>query len=641
MFRLITLLLLISSSVYGIETTTGNLLPNNGSGQDWNSTSTDIINSGGSGYVSSGSTMDGFTVTCDAGQSNCGYKHDNGGDFEVTGTAKLSVNDIDLTSDVITQSMVDNGITLNSYIDVANCDSVPGNCEGKKGNADSHTTTIELKDSLGNLLSTSSQTRNNPDGFQGNCNGYPGSNSSGITTGCGQYNDTIIYNGVGANKVDWSWTGTDGNSTSSIRGGPNLLGSSLKMTYTNQGYVPIDEDTQDIIDDIDTKLPPIEEEDWYDDSWEYMPEDDWSWQDDYVIIEDNYIDDFEDFEEFDEYDMEIEFEDFDNEFNTVVIEDFEEFEVIEFEEPGFEFFEETDFDMAPPDDFFEEDYGDVEIIEEIFEEEFEEEFTAFLEESGMAEEFEAFLEEEGMTEQEFFEEIAEEEFNDELTEESFEEIDEPMDELPANEESISEIAENETEAMEPEQMEEPASETEQENNVAKNEPEPEEPQDESKEKESDSTESDEPEVQSEEDGEQEIVQQEDREVDSKDGIATNVATIESKVNKNLKNVAKQIAKIVKQNTKNLTKEELFFKNNEGLSAYVDQDFYKSKAIYEGNLGLFNTQVDLGAYSMEIYVGASLAEYTGSDPIEKRIQKLDLLSGQKAAIMLELKILKSQ
>jgi len=246
-----------------------------------------------------------------------------------------------------------------------------------------------------------------------------------------------------------------------------------------------------------------------------------------------------------------------------------------------------------------------------------------------------------MTEQEFFEEIAEEEFNDELTEESFEEIDEPMDELPANEESVSEIAENETEAMEPEQMEEPASETEQENNVAKNEPEPEEPQDESKEKESDSTESDEPEVQSEEDGEQEIVQQEDREVDSKDGIATNVATIESKVNKNLKNVAKQIAKIVKQNTKNLTKEELFFKNNEGLSAYVDQDFYKSKAIYEGNLGLFNTQVDLGAYSMEIYVGASLAEYTGSDPIEKRLQKLDLLSGQKAAIMLELKILKSQ
>ena len=45
--------------------------------------------------------------------------------------------------------------------------------------------------------------------------------------------------------------------------------------------------------------------------------------------------------------------------------------------------------------------------------------------------------------------------------------------------------------------------------------------------------------------------------------------------------------------------------------------------------------------MEIYVAASLAEYIGSDPIEKRIQKLDLLSGQKAAIMLQLKVLRGE
>jgi len=461
------------------------------------------------------------------------------------------------------------------------------------------------------------------------------------TTGAGTFtNYTNVYIQGSNTQTDITirtelFNETAGTAYDDSHRGPDVDNVTLNITYNE--IPPINEDTQDVIDNIEDNIPDIPE-DWYEDSWEYMPEDDWSWEDDYVIIEDNYIEDFEDFEEFEEYDMEVEFEDFD----TVVIEDFEEFEVVEFEEPGFEFFEETDFDMAPPDDFFEEDYGDVEIIEEIFEEEFEEEFTAFLEESGMAEEFEAFLEEEGMTEQEFFEEIAEEEFNDELTEESFEEIDEPMDELPANEESVSEVAENETEAMEPEQMEEPASETKQEDNVAKNESEPEEPeQDKSEEKESDSASAEDTEVQSEEDGEQETVQQEGREVDSKDGIATNVAKIESKVNKNLKNVAKQIAKIVKQNTKNLTKEELFFKNNEGLSAYVDQDFYKSKSIYEGNLGLFDTQVDLGAYSMEIYVGATLAEYTGSDPIEKRIQKLDLLSGQKAAIMLELKILKSQ
>jgi len=408
--------------------------------------------------------------------------------------------------------------------------------------------------------------------------------------------------------------------------GPDVDNVTLNITYNE--IPPINEDAQDAIDDIENNIPKIPE-DWYDDSYEYKPEDDWSWEDDYVIIED----DFEDFIEFEEYNTE--FEDFD----TVVIEDFEEFEVIEFEEPGLDFFEETDFDMAPPEDFFEEDYGDVEIIEEIFEEEFEEEFTAFLEESGMAEEFEAFLEEEGMTEQEFFEEIAEEEFNDELTEESFEEIDEPLEDSTTEEESLQEVAENETEAMEPEQMEEPASETKQEDNVANNESEPEESeQEEPEEKESDSASAEDTEVQSEEDGEQETVRQE---VDSEDGIATDVAKIESKVNKNLKNVAKQIAKIVKQNTKNLTKEELFFKNNNGLSAYADQNFYKSKRIYEGNVGLFETQVDLGAYSMQIYVGASLVEYTGSDPIQKRIEKLDFLSGQKAAIMLELQVLKQQ
>jgi len=614
--------------------TTGNLLPNAGDGVDWNSSSTDQINPGASGTVTNGSVVNGFDITC-PNQSSCGYKYSVGGDFEVTGTATVTADNIDLTTNSITQSMLDNGITLDSHIDVANCESTQGNCESKGGSNDSHTTTIVLKDSSGNVLSTTSQTRTEVTGFQGNCNGYPGTTTTGITASCGQYNDRIIYTGVGANRVDWSWQGTDSNYTNQTRQGPNLLGSSLRMTYNNQGYVPIDEDTQDIIDDIDTTLPPLDDEEWYDDSWEYMPEDDWSWEDDYVIIEDDYMDDFEDFEQFEEYDMEMEFEDFD----TVVIDDFEDFEITEFEEPGFEFFEETNFDMAPPEDFFEEDYGDVEIIEEIFEEEFEEEFTAFLEESGMAEEFEAFLEEEGITEQEFFEEIAEEEFNDELTEESFEEIDEPLEDSTTEEESLQEVAENETEAMEPEQMEEPASETKQEDNVANNESEPEESeQEEPEEKESDSASAEDTEVQSEEDGEQETVQQE---VDSEDGIATDVAKIESKVNKNLKNVAKQIAKIVKQNTKNLTKEELFFKNNEGLSAYADQNFYKSKRIYEGNVGLFETQVDLGAYSMQIYVGASLVEYTGSDPIQKRIEKLDFLSGQKAAIMLELQVLKQQ
>ena len=66
--------------------TTGNLLPNAGSGVDWNSSNTDQINPGASGTVTDGSTVNGFDVTC-PNQSSCGYKYSVGGDFEVTGTA--------------------------------------------------------------------------------------------------------------------------------------------------------------------------------------------------------------------------------------------------------------------------------------------------------------------------------------------------------------------------------------------------------------------------------------------------------------------------------------------------------------------------------------------------------------------------
>ena len=601
MFRLITLLFLISSSVYGTEVTTGNLLNNSTFGTGDTTTTTGWSTSGDDGIHTHGA-WNGFPYQTGM--------DDTGGVLAFEGHEEDNVyQDVDLVGDGhLTQQEINQGFTSNMGADVWFWNNIEN--------------TLTLKQTVtGSDGSVSTQVReitgtSTTDGntFKNYTNQYiQGSNTqTDITIRAELFNETA------------------GTAYDNSHRGPDVDNVTLDVTYNE--IPPINEDAQDVIDNIENNIPDIPE-DWYDDSYEYMPEDDWSWGDDYVIIEDDYIDDFEDFEEFEEYDMEVEFEDFD----TVVIEDFEEFEITEFEEPDFEFFEDTNFDMAPPEDFFEEDYGDVEIIEEIFEEEFEEEFTAFLEESGMAEEFEAFLEEEGMTEQEFFEEIAEEEFNDEFTEESFEEIDEPMEELSANEESVSEVAEDETEAMEPEQMEEPASE----NNVAKNDTESNEPQQDEQEEESDSKGSEDSEVQAEEDGEQETVQQEEREVDSKDGIATNVAKIDSKINKNLKIVAKQIAKIVKQNTKNLTKEELFFKNNNGLNAYVDQDFYKSKDIYQNNFGLFDGQIDLGVYSMEIYVTASLAEYTGSDPIEKRIQKLDLLSGQKAAIMLELKILRGE
>ena len=572
--------------------TTGNLLPNKNDGVDWNSSTTDMINDGGSGYVSNGTNVNGFTITCPTGQANCGYKYDVGGDFEVTGTATVSASDVKLYSNTITQPMLDNGITLNSHVDVANCESTQGNCESKGGANDSHTTTVILKDNSGNTLSTVSQTRTEVTGFQGNCNGYPGS-SGAVATACGQYNDRIIYLGVGANNVDWSWTGTDSNYTNQSRQGPNLLGAKMTMTYNSAEYNPIDDEVIEDIEDIVENIP--EDFDWINEDITELP--------DFFIPEEEFTIPFE--------------EDF--AFDDIYID-----ELPPIEEFDMEVFEEMpDMEMV----FFEEEFSEpMMVTEEIFTEEFEEDFTEFLEETGMEEEFMEFLEDEGITAEEFFEEITEEEFNDELTEESFEEFEEPLEDISTEEESVPEIEENETETVEEVTESEPV---EEEKEVATNET--------TEEEEPNSTESEDSEVSTEDSGEQEDIQSE--EVDTKDRIATDVAKVETKLKKNLKTIAKQIAKVTKETTQNLTKEDLFFKNNT-LDAYNKIQFYKSKDIYtDQSMDLFN-QIDLGVYNKDIYSGVTLASYTQNDPVEVHRVQLQKAQDKTNKLKLELEAMKN-
>ena len=576
--------------------TTGNLLPNANDGVDWNSSSTDMINDGGSGFVSNGANVNGFTITCPTGQANCGYKYDVGGDFEVTGTATVSASDVKLYSNTITQPMLDNGITLNSHVDVANCESTQGNCESKGGANDSHTTTVVLKDNSGNTLSTVSQTRTEVTGFQGNCNGYPGS-SGAVAGACGQYNDRIIYLGLGANNVDWSWTGTDSNYSNQSRQGPNLLGASLNMTYNNVEFNPIDENTQDDIEDINEDIIDIVENIPDDFDWNT---DDLYFEDDIIIIEDDFT--------------------FDDTFT------FEEIYIDEL--PPIEEFDMEVFEEIPEMEmvFFEEEFSEpMMVTEEIFTEEFEEDFTEFLEETGMEEEFMEFLEEEGITAEEFFEEITEEEFNDELTEESFEEFEEPLEEIATEEESVSAVEENETETVD--EVSE-SNEVEEEKEVAKNET--------TEEEKPDSTESEESDVSTEESGEQEDIQSEEVNTDTE--IVKDITATETKLKKNLKTIAKQIAKVTKETTKNLSKEDLFFKGND-LDSYTQVSFYKSKDIYDDtNMGLF-LQTDLSTYSVDIYVNASLSSYTENDPVEVHRVKLNKIQNKKNKILAELEALK--
>jgi len=210
-----------------------------------------------------------------------------------------------------------------------------------------------------------------------------------------------------------------------------------------------------------------------------------------------------------------------------------------------------------------------------------------------------------------------------------------MEEVATNEESVPEVIEEKEEAMEEPKSTE-AEPIEEEKEVASNES-TEESSPEEDEPSSESTE--ESEVQPEDSGEEDSVQPEDGEkVDTEDGVITDVAKVESKLKKNLKAIAKQIAQVTKENTQNLTKEDLFFKGND-LDAYKQVAFYTAKEVYENtNMGLF-LQIDLSPYTGDIYVGANLNAYKNDDPIEINRVKLINITTAKNRLLAELEALR--
>ena len=435
---------------------------------------------------------------------------------------------------------------------------------------------------------------------------------------CGQFNNYTDTHIQGSNTQSDFDIKVSVKNTNSLTGhwGPDIDNVTLNVNYT---YIPpINEETQDVIDDIDEDIIDIIEDlpedfDWNND--EYTWEDEYSFENEYVIIEEGeyFNDDFY----------------FEEELETI------DFDMDVFEEPPM--FEDFNTEDIPSTEevFFETEYMEEPLIvtEEIFTEEFEEDFTDFIEETGMEEEFMQFLEEEGITAEEFFEEITEEEFNDELTEESFDEFEEPMEEIATNEESVPEVIEEKEEAMEEPTSTEPIKE---EKEVASNESTKEESTKEDKPSSEDTEES---EVQPEDSEEQDSVQPEGTdEVDTNDRIATDVAKVETKLKQNLKKIAKQIAKVTKETTQNLSKEDLFFKGND-LNSYKQVVFYSAKDIYESaNMGLF-LQIDLSSYSGEIYAGASLSSYTDNDPVEVHRVKLLNINKAKRKLIAELEALK--
>jgi len=574
MFKYI-LALLFSFSVYAETINTGNILTNSTFGTGNTTTTTGWSTDGDEGVHSHGA-WNGFPYQTGM--------DDTGGVLAFEGHTEDNVyQDVDLVGDGhLTQSEINQGFTSTMSADVWFWNSIEN--------------TFTLKQTVtGSDGSVSTQVRDINDHDPSR----PGNG--------GQFtNYTNVYIQGSNTQTDFTvraemYNETAGTTYDNYHRGPDVDNVALNIGY--QYIPPISEETQDVIDDIDTDIITIIED---------LPED-FDWYEDELPIFEIPIEE------------EIVFEDeftFDDSFY------FEDIEIVDIEElPPIEEFEMEGFEEMPDMEmvFFEEEFSEPMMVsEEIFTEEFEEDFTEFLEETGMEEEFMEFLEEEGITAEEFFEEITEEEFNDELTEESFEEFEEPLEDIATEEESVPEVVEEEKETVE--EVAESES-VEEEKEVATNETEEEKPN---------STESEESDISTEESGEQEDIQSEEVEVDDK--VKTDVANVETKLKKNLKTIAKQIAKVTKETTKNLSKEDLFFKGND-LNSYEKVAFYSAKEIYNNtNMGLF-LQIDLSSYSGEIYVGTSLSSYTDNDPVEVHRVKLLKIETKKRKLQAELEALK--
>ena len=124
--------------------------------------------------------------------------------------------DFNLSSNTITQNMLDNGITLNSSIDAQNGECGVAGCWGGQGSADTFTNVLTIKDSDGNTLASNTTIRTDVTGIDGAI-----------------FTDRLIYNGTGSNVGNIHLSGSDGNAPGYL-GGPNLDNISVTMTYNDE-----------------------------------------------------------------------------------------------------------------------------------------------------------------------------------------------------------------------------------------------------------------------------------------------------------------------------------------------------------------------------------------------------------------------
>ena len=152
----------------------------------------------------------GWTLSGDA--QRIGDCCPGGHDLEFGDNGSIT-QDFNLYSDTITQPMLDNGITLNSTTEWQNGEGGVGSWAPNRGDADSFTVRLQIKDEFGNVLATTTQTRTDVTGINGV-----------------DFTDTLTYTGIGSNIGNIYLSGQDANAPDYL-GGPNVDNISVTMTY--------------------------------------------------------------------------------------------------------------------------------------------------------------------------------------------------------------------------------------------------------------------------------------------------------------------------------------------------------------------------------------------------------------------------
>jgi outer membrane biosynthesis protein TonB len=117
-----------------------------------------------------------------------------------------------------------------------------------------------------------------------------------------------------------------------------------------------------------------------------------------------------------------------------------------------------------------------------------------------------------------------------------------------------------------------------------------------------------------------------KKIQQKKAIVKNLARIMDKVDKDIKDISKNLA------IKNIIKMEAMTSEQASLNAYTNAAFYKPKNIYLDQLNIFDNR--------QIYPNTNLASYTQNDKIDIKARKLNEINIKKQRLLYELEMLKN-